>query len=179
MSALFNHAMRYEWVDRNPISLVRQSAKRERVPEVLTVEDVKALLSELQEPYRTMAFLAAATGLRVSELLGLKWLDIDFGKQEINLVRGIVHQIVGEMKTEASRKPIPMADELADALRLRKKLALFNRPDNSVFANPEKSGEQPVVAGKPVETVYPPGGEKEQVFRKPWASTRFAIRWEP
>ena len=30
MSALFQHAMRYEWADTNPIKLVRQSAKRER-----------------------------------------------------------------------------------------------------------------------------------------------------
>ena len=34
MSAIFHHAMRYEWVDRNPIKLVRQSSKRERTPEV-------------------------------------------------------------------------------------------------------------------------------------------------
>lgn len=31
MSAIFHHAMRYAWVERNPIKLVRQSAKRERV----------------------------------------------------------------------------------------------------------------------------------------------------
>jgi hypothetical protein len=30
MSALFNHAIRYEWTERNPIRFVRQSAKRER-----------------------------------------------------------------------------------------------------------------------------------------------------
>jgi len=35
-SVLFNHAIRYEWLDqgRNPITLVRQSAKRKRTPEV-------------------------------------------------------------------------------------------------------------------------------------------------
>ena len=33
MSAIFHHAMRYEWVERNPIKLVRQSAKRERTPD--------------------------------------------------------------------------------------------------------------------------------------------------
>src|SRR5579884_146277 len=32
MHALFNHAMRWEFFERNPITLVRQSAKRERVP---------------------------------------------------------------------------------------------------------------------------------------------------
>jgi len=34
MSALFNHAIRHEWLDKNPISLVRQSAKPERIPTV-------------------------------------------------------------------------------------------------------------------------------------------------
>ena len=33
MSTLFNHAMRYEWAEKNPIRLVRQSAKRERTPD--------------------------------------------------------------------------------------------------------------------------------------------------
>jgi len=39
MSAIFHHAMRYEWTDRNPIKLVRQSAKREKVPEILDLAD--------------------------------------------------------------------------------------------------------------------------------------------
>ena len=47
MSALFNHAMRHEWTDKNPISLVRQSAKRKRIPEVLDVNELKKLLSEI------------------------------------------------------------------------------------------------------------------------------------
>lgn len=40
MSALFTHAMRYEWADRNPIKLVRQSAKRERIPDVLEMVEI-------------------------------------------------------------------------------------------------------------------------------------------
>jgi site-specific recombinase XerD len=48
MSAVFTHAVRYEWADKNPISLVRQSAKRKRVPAVLTAEEIGALLAELR-----------------------------------------------------------------------------------------------------------------------------------
>lgn len=47
VSAIFTHAMRYEWLDRNPIALVRQSAKREKLPDVLTAEEIGALLREL------------------------------------------------------------------------------------------------------------------------------------
>ncbi len=143
MSALFNHAIRYELLERNPITLVRQSAKRERVPEVLNVSELKALLGELQEPYRTMVFLAASTGLRVSELLGLQWQDVDFDSLEINLRRAVVHQVVGEMKTEASKKPLPLDSALAEALLGLRKRSPYNRAGDWVFASPQMDGKQP------------------------------------
>ena len=100
---------------RNPIALVRQGAKRERIPDVLDADELKKLLSELQQPYKTMVFLAATTGLRVSELLALTWQDINFAAGEITLRRAIVQQVVGEMKTESSQKPVPMEGTLAEA----------------------------------------------------------------
>jgi site-specific recombinase XerD len=77
MSAIFHHAMRYEWVATNPIKLVRQSAKREKVPDVLDLAELQLLLSKLSVRERTVALLDAATGLRVSELLALRWRDVD------------------------------------------------------------------------------------------------------
>src|SRR6201993_3995685 len=65
MSAIFHHAMRYEWVKRNPIKLVRQSAKRERTPDVLELAELQLLLSKLTVRERTLALLDATTGLRV------------------------------------------------------------------------------------------------------------------
>jgi len=143
MSALFNHAIRYEWLERNPISLVRQSAKRERIPEVLDVDEIRALLAELQHPYKIMVFLAAATGLRASELLGLKWQDVDFESLEVSLNRAVVHQVVGELKTEASQKPIPLDPELAHELLEWRYLSPFNQQADWVFASPEMKGLQP------------------------------------
>ena len=72
------HAMRWEFFDRNPITLVRQSTKRQREPEVLTVEELKALFEELEGIYRTMTFVGGVVGLRVSEVIGLSWSDCDF-----------------------------------------------------------------------------------------------------
>jgi integrase len=65
------------------------------------------------------------TGLRVGELLALKWQDIDFEKFEISVTRSISLQHVGECKTEASRKPVPLDSRLAEALwRWRNPLCL-------------------------------------------------------
>jgi len=143
MHALFNHAMRYEWAERNPITLVRQSAKRQRTPDVLDVDETKALLSELKDPFWTMVFLAATTGLRVSELLGLKWQDISFDVLEIHLSRAIVDGVVGDMKTEASRKPVPLDSGLAEVLLDWRGRTPYNRDEDWVFASPEKLGQQP------------------------------------
>ena len=143
MHALFNHAMRHEWAQKNPITLVRQSAKRLRTPDVLDVDETKALLSELEDPFWTMVFLAATTGLRVSELLGLKWKDICFDTLEIHLSRAIVDGVVGEMKTEASRKPLALDSALAEVLVAWRGRTPYNRDEDWVFASPEKLGQQP------------------------------------
>jgi integrase len=78
MSVLFTHARRYDLFDRNPIQFVRQSAKRRKSPDVLTPQEVRRLLGELQPRERLMVVLAMGTGLRQSELFTLKWKDIDF-----------------------------------------------------------------------------------------------------
>ncbi len=144
MSALFTHAMRYEWADRNPIKLVRQSAKRQSAPDVLTADELRALLSELGNPYYAMTFMSAVTGLRVSELLALKWADVDFTAQEIHLRRAVVCQHVGALKTETSEKPVPLDVALADTLLDWRGHCPYNQDTDYVFASAEKDGKQPL-----------------------------------
>ena len=82
-------------------------------------------------------------GLRVSEALGLKWCDVDFLGAQILLNRAIVHQHPGEMKTEASQKPVPMDGVLLDALRDWSRQAQYQQKDDWVFASPYMDGKQP------------------------------------
>ena len=143
MSALFHHAMRYEWVDRNPIKLVRQSAKREKVPDILELSELQLLLSKLSVRERTLALLDAATGLRVSELLALRWDDIDFENLEIRVTEAIWHQVVGDCKTEASAKPVPMDIYMAEDLLRWRRLSPYPMASDWVFASPTMKGKQP------------------------------------
>ena len=59
MSVIFNHAIRYEWLEqgRNPITFVRQSAQRKNAPAVLEAAEIQSLLSELEQPFRLMVLL--------------------------------------------------------------------------------------------------------------------------
>ncbi len=83
------------------------------------------------------------TGLRISELLALKWRDVDFRAREISITRSIVFQVVGPCKTEASQKPIPLDSYLAKTLRAWRKHTKYRRPDDWVFASPASCGRRP------------------------------------
>jgi len=100
MSLLFNHARRHElyYEEKNPIEQARQSAKRLRVPDVLRIEEVQRLLAALPPRERTMVLLDVGTGLRQSELFGLKWQDIDFEIGTLRVTRSVVQQIVGQLQ---------------------------------------------------------------------------------
>src|SRR5437762_1711085 len=53
------------------------------------------------------------TGLRRSELFALKWSDIDIWNLTIDIRRSIFQGVVGNCKTAASRRPVPLSLDVA------------------------------------------------------------------
>jgi len=143
MSVLFNHACRYEFFDRNPIRLVRQSAKRRSKPVVLTPSEIRTLLEGLKIREKTLVFIAASTGIRQSELFALKWGDIDLSAATMNVTRSIVHGFVSPCKTESSQKPVPIHPLVAEALVKWRKRSKYRQPEDWVFASRYSRGEKP------------------------------------
>jgi hypothetical protein len=143
MSVLFNHGLRHELLDRNPVQWVRQSAKRKKIPAVVEIEEVHSLVGALDLRERTMVLLDVVTGLRASELFGLKWSDINFNKNEISVTRSIVMQVVGSCKTEASQKPVPLDPLLANTLRNWRAHTRYKAATDWVFASPYSQGRKP------------------------------------
>jgi len=143
MSALYSHAIRWEWADKNPISSVRQSAKRECTPDILTPEEIMAILKELSDPLRMMVELEAFTGLRRGEMIGLKWEDVNFDTLVLHVRRSVVAMVEGAPKTEASRKEVPVDAQLAESLWTWKQKAAYPMPGDWVFASPHMKGRQP------------------------------------
>lgn len=111
MHLLFNWAMRWELtpVERNPMSLVRVkgSSKRTKVPRILTIKEFNLLAARLTEPFRTMALVALFLGPRVSEIAGMKWIDIDWDNSTISIARswvaGNVEDTDGRHRSHSSR----------------------------------------------------------------------------
>lgn len=144
LSVLFNHAWRHELFDRNPIRLVRQGAKRRTTPSVLTPAEIKALIGGLGMRERTLVLVAASTGLRQSELFGLKWGDINFAQGTMSVTRSVVYGVVGSCKTESSQKPVPVHPTVSEALVKWREGSRFTKCDDWVFASRRHRGRKPI-----------------------------------
>jgi integrase len=143
MSVLFNHACRYELFDRNPIYLVRQSAKRRRAPTVLMPAEIKALVDSLGIRERTLVLLAVSTGLRQSELFGLKWGDIDLVQYTMNVTRSIVYGAVAPARPSHRKSPCPLIHALPMLCQTGENSAFTTKPDDWVFASRRHRGRRP------------------------------------
>lgn len=146
MSRLFKKAMLWDLmnVQVNPMSLVevRGVSKRKKRPLLLTLDKSVQVRDSLPEPYRTMVVVAQCTGLRVSEILALKWGDVDLERLSMRVSRAVVRGIVDEVKTEYSEDDLPLDPDLATELLNWKRECPPSR-DGWMFPSP--------VTGRPYE----------------------------
>jgi integrase len=108
LSSIMESAIRYELLVKNPVEGVRLAKPRmgKRSKPFITPEQFAILVSMLAEPYATMVFVAIYTGLRVSELIGLKWSDVL--ADSITIDERYCRGDWGAPKSEASNTTIPV-----------------------------------------------------------------------
>ena len=98
---------------------------------------VREGLMDLPEMLRLLTALLSYEGLRLEEVLGLQWQDVDFENKLLHVRRAVVHSsrnqpIVKEPKTKASKRTVPLAEPLANLLTAGK-------PDEFIIG-----GERPI-----------------------------------
>lgn len=177
MSALYSHAIRHEWTTFNPIAKVRTSAKRLREPDVLTPAEFQALLKELPVRERAAVMLAGSTGLRRSELFALRWCDVNFFTMEVAVTRAVVRNHIGETKTEASRKPVPLHPAVKDALAEWRGQSLYKTDGDFLFPSVRANGKQPLQPDMVLKRTIRPALIKAEVKGKVigWHSFRHSL----
>ena len=135
LRTLFNEAMRYEWITSNPVCKTKIGAAGSGnaclrpVPEkeVFSFTEVRDFLAALDTligdsiNYRVCIKTLLFTGVRIGELCGLRWSDIDFTKRLIHVRRNRLYsKDIGiyekEPKTKTSIRDIPMPSVLREEL---------------------------------------------------------------
>jgi len=148
MSVIYTRAQKYGLVPRsessNPVRWVEQSAKSSYKPIVVDPATAAKIFQNLSGMEQTLVILVAATGVRISEAMGLKWEDIDYQSKQINLRRVWVQdKVVERLKTDDSEAPVPLTDLLADCLRSWHRETVYARPTDWIFASTRSKGLKP------------------------------------
>jgi len=110
-----------------------------------TDDEIQSLLGAAQEiaewpesqyDYTPLLRVAVYTGLRLGELLGLQWRDVDFEAGVLHVRRQ--YTVSGELappKTRKGLRRVPLSPELVASLRLLKVASHFSQDDSPVFAS--------------------------------------------
>lgn len=174
MHLLFERAMLWGLIElqRNPVELVKikGTSKRQRKPQILAPEKFQELVATLREPHRTMVIVAMCTGLRVSEVLALRWEHIDFEAGVMLVQQGVVNGRIGKVKTEASQDEVPLDPAFAEVLLKWRD----EKREGLVFPSPVTGGC--FHAGMIQRQILKPKGESIGVSGLGWHTFRHTYR---
>jgi integrase len=96
----------------------RRKGKLKIGVDIPTPDEVRTIIAHLEGRWRPMLLTAIFTGLRASELRGLRWSDVDFKRGEIHVrQRADRFNTIGRPKSEASERTVPLLPMLANTLR--------------------------------------------------------------
>jgi integrase len=124
---------------RNPISRVKIGEKWSVRPErILTEEETVRVLARLSDPNLLVIETTIATGARISELLGLKWLHVDLQGGVIHIVQRNWRGDIDDPKSKTSKRPLTLG-YLVDRYRV-KAAADKAQPEKWVFVRTDGSG---------------------------------------
>ncbi|RZS82071.1 site-specific recombinase XerD [Phyllobacterium myrsinacearum] len=96
----------------------RQKGKLRIGVDIPSREEIKAIVDALEGKWRPLLLTAIFTGLRASEIRGLRWMDVDVEKREIHVrQRADRFNHIGRPKSEAGERTIPIPPLVANTLK--------------------------------------------------------------
>ncbi len=122
LGSILEAAVRDELLASNPVRrtrLPRRGPIEEQSP--IQTETVKELIEKLAEPSHSIATLLAMTGLRIGELLALRWQDIDLQQGLLSVNQTVYEGHFDEPKSKRSKRRIPLGPQCVEILAAMKR----------------------------------------------------------
>ena len=122
------------YVEDNPVRktrLPRRCLQPEKT--ILTPQQLSSLLEQLCEPSRSLVWLLVLTGLRIGELLALRWQDVDLQAGHLRVSRTLYEGHFDEAKTRSSIRTVPLSAKGVEILASMRPAA--PKPDALVFCS--------------------------------------------
>ena len=127
------------------------------------------LLDQVEEPYRTMVSLIAATGLRIGELLALRWSVLDLEGGTLAVHESVFEGKFQRPKTQRAVRTIPLGRHAVKVLSEHRERTTRKADRDLVFAN--RKGD-PLRESKLLQKVLQPAAEGAGLGRVTWHQFR-------
>jgi len=145
MSRVYKVGMLHERVTKNPVLHVETRCKSTYRAIVITPTETFNILKSLTNNlHHTLVLTCAATALRSSEILALRWVDILWEEERIRVSKRWAKGKDGATKTEASDGYVPFHPVLAHHLRQWRRETPHTKETDFVFPSFKASGRVPL-----------------------------------
>ena len=147
MLRIYKVGIRHERAEKNPVQHVETRSKTNYKAIVITPQQTLAIIKALPSPlHSTLVLTCAATALRASEILSLRWADILWNERRIRVSKRWAKGEDGETKTEASDGYVPLHHLLAHSLQLWRGQTPYAKERDFVFPSLKAKGKLPLSA---------------------------------
>ncbi|MCM3787891.1 site-specific integrase [Domibacillus indicus] len=131
VNASLNSAVKLELIKKNPASIIEKPKALAKKNAIWTVEEVSLFLKHsTSSPYYTAFLLAVTTGMRQGEILGLRWVDVDFQNECLVIKQTLTHDGKGfkeGTKSKAGNRSIGLDTTTLSALKHQRKKNMANK----------------------------------------------------
>ena len=163
-------AVEYGYLQTNPARGVKFPQKGlKKKPAIIAGERLAKLLKHLDEPHRTMVSLIAATGLRIGELLALRWSALDLDGGNLAVRESVFEGKFQPPKTQTAVRTIPLGPHAVAALKSHRERVSRRTSTDLVFGN--RNGD-PLRESKLLTKMLQPAAETVGLGRVTWHQFR-------
>ena len=139
LNCVLDFAVDMEIIGRNVSDRIKLPKQAKYQPRIYTKIEIKNLLQAAKGTKLYLPILLAVkTGLRRSEILALRWKDIDFDSKTITVTKTTIEQPLGYPKTRSSYRRIQPPDSVMSALEKHRlvpngQIYVVSKIDNSPY----------------------------------------------
>ncbi len=164
MLRIYKIGLRHEHVAKNPVLHVETRSKSTYRAIIITPAQTLTILKSLPSPlHYALVLTCAATALRSSEILALRWADVLWDEGRIRVSKRWAKGEDGETKTDASDGYVPLHPVLAGHLRAWQQKSPFAKATDFVFPSMRAEGRKPLYASSFVADYLRPAAKKAEV----------------
>jgi len=138
LKGILAKGVQWGYISRNPAEYVRKPRIEKPEVEFLEPGEIKRLIESTDERHKALIMFACLTGARQSEILGLRWSDLDLEEGKANIRQVLQGGRFLSPKSQASRRTIDLPPVLMRELKthqLRQAVKLEENPHDLVFTS--------------------------------------------